>query len=296
MNQIIKPRIAVVGAGAIGSIVGGLLAHAGQDVTLIARRAHVEAINKNGLFVDGILGEFTVSVKAAEKLDFRPDMVLLTVKAQFIHSRFLEPGRVTYGLDGALLVGEAYGDNEERVKEIVSILDKAIKTEIRDNIHGAHWTKLLMNIMGNSPGAMTGLRLGEWGQHSGVRRIVLLMLREALYVVEEAGIKLESLPDSPVLALKTIVKSPLPIASAIFGSMTRSRRNADTIPSMLQSILWGKPTEIDYLNGEFVKLGKKMGVSTPYNAKVVELVREVERTHKFYSPDDLEGIFEEVGK
>jgi ketopantoate reductase len=50
------------------------------------------------------------------------------------------------------------------------------------------------------------------------------------------------------------------------------------------------------LNGEFVKLGKKMGVSTPYNAKVVELVREVERTHKFYSPDDLEGIFEEVGK
>jgi len=341
MNQIVKPKVAVVGAGAIGSVVGGLLARAGQDVTLIARQAHVETINRNGLFVDGILGEFTVNVKAAEKLDFRPDVVLLTVKVQdvketcreikpyvkgvplvtmqngvrsdeiaasvlgkediiscvvFIHSRFLEPGRVTFGLDGALLVGEAYGDNGERIEGITSILNEAIKTEIRDNIHGAHWTKLLMNIMGNSPGAMTGLSLGEWGQHSGVRRIILLMLREALYVVEKAGIKLESLPGSPVLALKTIVKSPLPIASAIFGSMTRSRRNADTIPSMLQSILRGKPTEIDYLNGEIVKLGQKMGISTPYNSKVVELVREVEKTHKFFSPDDLEKIFREAGK
>jgi 2-dehydropantoate 2-reductase len=43
MNQNVKPRIAVVGAGAIGSVVGGLLARAGEDVTLIARQAHVEA-------------------------------------------------------------------------------------------------------------------------------------------------------------------------------------------------------------------------------------------------------------
>lgn len=337
-NQNIKPKIAVVGAGAIGSVVGGLLARAGEDVTLIARQAHVEAINKNGLFIDGILGEFTVNVKASEKLDFRPDIVLLMVKTQdvketckeiklyvegvplvtmqngvrsddiaasvlgkeniiscvvFIHSRFLEAGKVTFGLGGALLVGEAYDNNGKRVKEIVSILNKAIKTEIRDNIHGAHWTKLLMNMMGNSLSAITGLSTGEWAKHSGARRIVILMTKEALYVFEKAGIKLESLPGSPVLALKTIIKSPLPIASTILGSMARSKKSADTIPSMLQSILRGKPTEIDYLNGEIVKLGQKMGIPTPYNTKVVELVRGVERTRKFYLPDELKEIFKE---
>ena len=76
INQNIKLKeIAVVGTGAIGSVVGGLLAHAGEDVTLIARQAHVDAINKNGLFIDCILGEFTVNIKAAQKLDFRSKLV-----------------------------------------------------------------------------------------------------------------------------------------------------------------------------------------------------------------------------
>lgn len=336
MNQNTEPKIAVVGAGAIGSVLGGLLARAGEDVTLIARQAHVEAIKRNGLLIDGVLGEFTVNVDAAEKLDFRPDIVLLTVKTQDVeaacseikphvkdvsivtlqngvrsneiaasilgkeniiscvvsfNARFLRPGNVTYGYEGSLLVGEAFGENGERVEEIGAILNRAIKTESCDNIRGAHWTKLLINVMGNSLNAMIGLSLGECMKHSALRRIGVLILKEALCVVEKAGIQLESLPESPVFAFKALIKSPLPVASATFRLMMSSRRHADTITSTLQSIRRGKPTEIDYLNGEIVKLGKKTGVSTPYNSKVVQLVREVEKTHKFYSPGDLECHF-----
>jgi 2-dehydropantoate 2-reductase len=336
MNQNLKPKIAVVGAGAIGSVLGGLLARAGEDVTLFARKAHAEAINRNGLLVDGILGKFTVDVKAAETLHFRPDVVLLAVKIQDVekacqeiklhvegvpvvtlqngivsdeiaasilgkekiiscvvcfNARFLEPGRVTYGSRGTLLVGKAFGENGTRVAEISAIFNKAIKTQVRDNIRGARWTKLFMNILANSLNAMTGLSPGEYMEYAGLRKIGVLILKEAFDVVERANIKLEALPEFPVLIFRAFIKAPLPIASMLLRLVAQSRRDTDAVTSTLQSIRRGKPTEIDYLNGEIVKLGRKIGIPTPYNSKVVELVREVEKTHEFHSPLDLEYCF-----
>jgi len=75
-------KITVIGAGAIGSVVGGLLCKAGEDVTLIGRKPHVDAINQNGLILEGESGKMVIQIKAAENLDFKPDLTLLTVKAQ----------------------------------------------------------------------------------------------------------------------------------------------------------------------------------------------------------------------
>ncbi|MEZ5728215.1 MAG: 2-dehydropantoate 2-reductase [Burkholderiaceae bacterium] len=47
------PRVAVMGAGAVGCYYGGMMALAGADVTLIARPAHAEAINRSGLWIEG---------------------------------------------------------------------------------------------------------------------------------------------------------------------------------------------------------------------------------------------------
>ena len=75
-------RIAIIGAGAIGSALGALLYRAGHDVTLIGRSAQVGAIRRNGLHVEGALGSFTVQIAAAEALDFRPELAFITVKTQ----------------------------------------------------------------------------------------------------------------------------------------------------------------------------------------------------------------------
>lgn len=75
-------RIAVIGAGAVGSVLGALLSREGHDIVLIGRAAHVEAIQTGGLQIDGCLGSFTAPVAAAERLDERPDLALLTVKTQ----------------------------------------------------------------------------------------------------------------------------------------------------------------------------------------------------------------------
>jgi 2-dehydropantoate 2-reductase len=60
-----------------------------------------------------------------------------------------------------------------------------------------------------------------------------------------------------------------------------------TLGSILQSIKRGKSTEVDYMNGEIVNLGKKMGVPTPVNSLIVGLVHQVETTGKFLTVDEL---------
>ncbi|QYJ16625.1 hypothetical protein Rxycam_02460 [Rubrobacter xylanophilus DSM 9941] len=78
-----RVRVAVVGAGAVGSLVGGLLARAGEEVVLVGRRAHVEAIESRGLLLEGLGGgPLRVRVAARERLEERPEVLLLAVKSQ----------------------------------------------------------------------------------------------------------------------------------------------------------------------------------------------------------------------
>ena len=75
-------RIAVLGAGAMGSLLGGLLAERSEDVLLVGRRAHVEAIRREGLYLGGVLGRRTVRLESSEELRGRPDLTVFAVKTQ----------------------------------------------------------------------------------------------------------------------------------------------------------------------------------------------------------------------
>jgi 2-dehydropantoate 2-reductase len=331
MSQQMNPKIAVVGAGAIGSLLGGLLARAGNDVTLIGRPGHVEAINKTGLHIEGVLGEFTIPVHAKNSLDFKPDLVLLAVKmidmettcrqiAPYVrdvpiitlqngvksdeiaghvfgerniiggivlfNAQFINPGRVTYGSKGALLLGNVSPGNEKRVMDIGSLLNRIIPTTFCDNITGARWTKLIMNVFGNCLDAMTGESSRMCMKIPGTRRIGTHILKEAFKVIGKAHIRLAPLPNVPIKTIRLIINLPLPVASRLLQFIAR-----DTPSSTLQSLRRGRPTEIDYLNGEIVRLGKRMNIATPYNSKVVELIREVEATHRFFSLSRVESFF-----
>ncbi len=75
-------KIAVIGAGALRSVIGSLLSQAREDVTLIGREAHFDAIKRYGLILDIGSEKITIQVKSTENLDFKPDLALLTVKTQ----------------------------------------------------------------------------------------------------------------------------------------------------------------------------------------------------------------------
>jgi 2-dehydropantoate 2-reductase len=338
-------KIAVIGSGAIGSLVGGLLSRAGEDVTLIGRKAHVDAINEKGLVIEGALGEMRVNVKATEHLDFKPDLVFLTVKTQDVEdvayeikpyvsgapivtmqngvrsddivagvlgkenivscvvllaSTFLEAGRVTYSSRGRLVIGDPYGFDGKQLESVAAVLNKVVPTRIIKDIRCAHWTKLIVNLNNAIP-AVTGLSVQEIGAHPPLRKLSFFLLKEGLDVTKQADIKLCNLPGVPIGILKKIFSMPIPIATLILGFLMKSTgavpKSMGTLPvlgSTLQSIKRGKSTEIDYLNGEIVALGKKLGIPTPYNSTFVNMVHQVEATGEFLSMDELLSRLEKI--
>mgnify|MGYP001590674168 CR=1 FL=1 len=99
-------KIAVIGAGAIGSVAAGYLTKSGEDVVLIGRKDQVDAINRNGLSVKGARGQETFRLKALTKLDRKYDLVIFAVKTQDIedayqhNAQFLEESLVLTSQNG----------------------------------------------------------------------------------------------------------------------------------------------------------------------------------------------------
>jgi 2-dehydropantoate 2-reductase len=115
-------------------------------------------------------------------------------------------------------------------------------------------------------------------------------MKEGLEVVRLAEIKTAAVPGFSLSLIETMAKMPLPEASSMMKNIIESGGERHTLGSILQSIKRGKSTEVDYMNGEIVSLGKKMGVPTPANSLMVELVHQVETTGKFLTVDELTQI------
>ena len=326
-------KIVIYGAGAVGSLIGGLLARGGEDVTLIGRRDHVGAINNSGLMIRGSGNDERIMINASENLDFSPDIVLLAMKTQdeedacrtiskraqrslivtlqngvrsddiaanyfplenivsgvvMFNAQYLKPGEVNYAQKGTVIIGDPFTKNAERLYSLQSLLNLAVKTRISDNIRGVHQTKLLINNMGNGMEAMTGLSMVKCMQNKVIRDISIQTLREGYRVLKKAGYHPEPLPGVAVPFLKFMVHAPLFLTGWL---LKRTMGNMDTLGSTLQSIRRGRPTEIDYLNGEIVKIGQKTGMATPFNSGVVKAVKEVEKNGRFLSPAELAKWF-----
>ncbi|HEY5187306.1 MAG TPA: 2-dehydropantoate 2-reductase [Actinomycetes bacterium] len=324
-------RVAVVGAGAVGSVVGGLLARAGQDVTLVGRPAHVAAIQRDGLVIEQPSGPLTIHVKASERLDFTPDLALLAVKITdlaaaveqvrplvtgvpvltmqngvradriaagvlgeetilscvvMMAATYLTPGRVTYARPGSLLLGVPFGPTSGSARRTQELLDQAVPTRLTDTIRGAHWAKLIVNENNALP-AITGWSVQQVSRDPWLSRLATLMMKEAVATIRAAGIRLASLPELPAPVLRATLALPTPLATRAVSLMSRSLGSTPVLGSTRQSIERGRATEIDYLNGEVVALGRHLHRPTPYNEAVVQLVHRVERTGRYLPVDEL---------
>jgi 2-dehydropantoate 2-reductase len=103
-------------------------------------------------------------------------------------------------------------------------------------------------------------------------------------VAKRAGIRLESLPDTPAALIGLIGWLPLRLAAVVVAAKARRMETRwPLLGSTLQSLQRKRPTEIDYLNGDVVRLGRELGVATPLNAIMVEMVHRVEQTGRFWT-------------
>ncbi|TPX45786.1 2-dehydropantoate 2-reductase [Synchytrium endobioticum] len=141
------------------------------------------------------------------------------------------------------------------------------------NMQAVLYAKLLANL--NNPiSALSAMPLKAELEDQGYRLIYVKMLREALAVYKKAGISPKSLKGpSPHLAVR-IYALPDNYFAKLFPFMMKIDPKATS--SMYEDIKANRQTEIEYLNGEIIRLAKSVNVSVPYNERVYKLVKLVE--------------------
>lgn len=309
-------NILVMGAGAVGSVFGGFLAKAGHRVFLIGRKGHMKAIRERGLEITGIWGEhlvreLEVSTGTADIPPEHFDLVLITTKSYDTREatkqilplladntlvislqnglgnietisaivgayravggmlifgvELIEEGRVkvTVCADNVRLGSPDGMVDSNRVVRIAKAFSEAgIPTETTNEIEKFIWGKVVYNSCLNALSALLEVSYGELSEHSETREIITAIIEEIFSVARKKGI---------VLAWN----SPAEYQQHLFGRLI-----PDTYAhhaSMLYDVKRGRRTEIDSLNGAIARLGEELGLQTPVNRTLTQLIKARER-------------------
>src|SRR5207249_1467830 len=149
--RTMKTRLGIIGAGAIGCVVGGLLTKAGHDVSLIDQwPEHVETMRRRRLRLTGTCGDHTIAVKA-------------------FHLRVAPSIAEPLGFK----VGEHDGRDTERARRIAELLTAVAGAKVTTNLWGERWSKLAVNCMLNPLAGLSGLGTAECRTEPGPRRIAV---------------------------------------------------------------------------------------------------------------------------
>jgi len=256
-----------------------ILATKTQDID-IALRDNLKFIQnswiltaQNGIQADGLVSSYAAKERIISSI-------------VMLGSTYLEPGKIVHNFEGAWIIGKIFGKNDTRVEKIGAILNSAFPAIISDDIKGMKRLKIFVNANNCIP-AILGISMQEAFSDINISRISIAVWKEGLDIVTKAGIKLESLPDFPLERFIQLTSSPSLEAAKIFSGIMGNLSKEPLYGSILQSIKRGRPSEIDYINGEFVNLAKKNNLFAPLNEKLVEMVHQVEETKIFFSKEEL---------
>ena len=207
-----------------------------------------------------------------------------------ISATYLEPGVVEQNTGALLQVGAPFVESAARVAPVLDLLSPAIKTEHVPDIARARWTKLMANL-NNAIMAITGWPIAKALRHPGLTRLAIATIREGVKTAQAGGFGLDH--SSRARAFRSMAVLPFAVSARLFGPRLAGNFPADSTygPSTLQSLQRGTSSELDYLNGEIVTVGERIGRPTPYNAGLLESGRAVFETRRYLSPDELLARF-----
>ena len=298
-------RIAIVGAGGIGGYYGGLLARAGNEVALIARGAHLEAIRTAGLQVESVHGDFTVrpALATSDPAEVGPvDLILFTVKTYDLEEAgraaapLLGPDTVVLPLENGLeapgMLGQLLG--AERVLPGVTYVSASIAAPGRIR----QVSELRRIVFGEADGGSTprAERIREVLAASGIEVVLTGDIQAALwtkfiFMATAAGVCAAArLPLSAALACpetRALFQQALQEAAAVARAegvalpadiAERTMRTGEgfppgTRPSMLVDLEAGRRLELEAMSGAVVRRGEAGGVATPVHRVLYALLK-----------------------
>jgi 2-dehydropantoate 2-reductase len=307
--EIDTMRIVIIGAGAMGSIFGAMLSTASEVTLVDPFEAHIRAIVENGLTLernDGSREIFRLhgtSDPAALAPDF--DLAVIFTKSPETRSAALTadallkpggmaitlqnglgnldevsrvlgtsrslvgvtshggtmigPGHVRHAGEGPTFVAGAAPDTRG-IQAVVSAFQAAgIATEQTDDPDSLIWGKLIINVGINALAAILRVPNGTLAQVPSCETIMARAVAEAVAVAERLDIALPY--DDPLARVKLVC-----------------RKTAENRASMLQDILKGARTEVGVINRAVVENGERLGVPTPCNRFLSEIIEALEAT------------------
>lgn len=296
-------NVAVIGAGAVGSYFGGMLARAGFPVTLIGRHAHVHAIERTGLFIDGVRIKEHVKVAASTELESArdADVVLFCVKT--LDTEHAAKAMAPHLKESALVLSLQNGvDNAERIHSATGI--EAISTVVYvgaaipqpGTVKHAGAGHL---VVGDRPrrteiedvaamfeAAEVPTRISEHIDIELWTKFHLNVAANAISALTGANYGRIAADERCWALMETLTQEVMAVAAAhgvrldekklLEGIVMISKAIPEATSSTAQDIARGRPTEMDSLNGYVVKLAAGAGIPVPVNQTLYALVKLLE--------------------
>lgn len=173
------------------------------------------------------------------------------------------------------------------LEDVKALLEKMGEVEIDSNFIGSRWSKLLINSAFSGMSAVLGCTFGEAAGNKTSRRVVQALIKESIDVCAAGNIRIEPVQGKDIVKLLDYTNR-LKKAFSFFIIPIAIRKHALLKASMLQDIEKGKKTEVDAINGVVSSFGRKVGVPTPMNDKVVEIIHRIEDGELNPSFDNLQ--------
>jgi len=302
-------EILIIGAGAMGGLFGALLAPFAEVCLYTTNPDHVATINREGLAVigqDGVLRRSAIRIISnPHQYNRQADLVLICTKAGSTTAAaqtalpllaeaglvltlqnglgnleriaavvgieravagitsqaatLVGPGQVRHAGNGPTVLA-AGPEQFIRMATIVALFNRAgIDTRIVEEAGGLLWSKLIINVGINALTALLRVPNGILARLPECEGLMALAVNEAVAVARALHIKL------PYAQQLDRVKQVCAVTS-------------ENRASMLQDILRGAPTEIDVINGAIVAKGQEVGIPTPINLFLTQLIKALEAT------------------
>ena len=304
------PQIVVVGAGAVGSYFGGMLARAGAPVTLVGREQHVEAVSHHGLYIDSMDFQQYVTISATSEVSAarKANYVLLCVKtydneqaAQTLAAD-LTPGAVVVSLQNGV-------DNVERIRSaagieaIAAVVYVAVAMAGPGRVkHSGRGDLIIGNLLRDGPNRHADLdacaklferagipcRISENIEAELWTKMIINCAYNAISALGRA--KYARLAQNlwtrdlmirvteEALAVAGAAGVHLPETNIVEDVLQIAETMSGATSSTAQDIARGRRTEIDSLNGYLVRRGAELGVAVPANQTLHALVKLLEET------------------
>jgi 2-dehydropantoate 2-reductase len=191
----------------------------------------------------------------------------------------------------AFEMGEVGGVVRPRLDVARAYLECVGRTEIRSNLIGIRFAKVLMNATFSGMSAALGCTFGDVLGNPKAMTCLAFVANECIAVARARGVRLVEMQGEDLERLElrspADIPSKMPLYRKIWGQHVKLKA------SMLQDLEKGRDCEINYINGVICGYGRECGVATPFNDKIVELVTEAQNRRAVNDFSDL-GRFDSL--